>query len=425
MRTASTVAQRQPGHAATPLARCATALFSVRPSLRLAGRGCTASRGRTTFRRSPSLLIQTAPAADENFASTATLRCPSSAASTHGVHSAAACRRAFTFPTAIPQVSRDVDVECEGVPPCPCAETFPSSPLSLGQGRRWPLVVFLNGRGTCGNLALWNFQLHGLRHWYGFLLLMPDSVRHAKGRFWCTPVDMLHAPDACGGSDDDAYIWSLVEEVRSDYEISDVIIMGWSNGAGLATTMACNHASDLLGAIVVAGGDAHTYAIPDHPSYSRGCQPDGPVHMLYLHDPNDLIVHYSNAVANVEHAANASGCDTSVCPAPQRRLDLVRHLEGVQRVGGDILNLGPRPRMETTLFAYRHCLPGGSAEMMVLMGYGSATSWCGSGSSHRPQLPSSPATTWAQVPVGANQPWDDLVLLLARSWPHPRLWSAK
>ena len=156
--------------------------------------------------------------------------------------------------------------------------------------------MFLNGRGTCGNLALWNFQLHGLRHWYGFLLLMPDSVRHAKGRFWCTPVDMLHAPDACGGSDDDAYIWSLVEEVRSDYEISDVIIMGWSNGAGLATTMACNHASDLLGAIVVAGGDAHTYAIPDHPSYSRGCQPDGPVHMLYLHDPNDLIVHYSNAV---------------------------------------------------------------------------------------------------------------------------------
>jgi len=250
---------------------------------------------------------------------------------------------------------------------------------TAGQGRRWPLVVFLNGRGTCGNLALWNFQLHGLRHWYGFLLLMPDSVRHAKGRFWCTPVDMLHAPDACGGSDDDAYIWSLVEEVRSDYEISDVIIMGWSNGAGLATTMACNHASDLLGAIVVAGGDAHTYAIPDHPSYSRGCQPDGPVHMLYLHDPNDLIVHYSNVVANVEHAANASGCDTSVCPAPQRRLDLVRHLEGVQRVGGDILNLGPRPRMETTLFAYRHCLPGGSAEMMVLMGYGSATSWYLSG----------------------------------------------
>ena len=98
MRTASTVAQRQPGHAATPLARCATALFSVRPSLRLAGRGCTASRGRTTFRRSPSLLIQTAPAADENFASTATLRCPSSAASTHGVHSAAACRRASEPP---------------------------------------------------------------------------------------------------------------------------------------------------------------------------------------------------------------------------------------------------------------------------------------------------------------------------------------
>ena len=61
------------------------------------------------------------------------------------------------------------------------------------------------------------------------------------------------------------------------------------------------------------------------------------------------INHYGNDVRNAEEAAAFVGCELPEpypsfvgCPVQKRKYDLLPHLEGLERVGGDILNFGPR-----------------------------------------------------------------------------------
>ena len=202
--------------------------------------------------------------------------------------------------------------------------------------------------------------------------------------YYCPPQYFSQDAESCEGSDDDAYIWSLVEEVKANYNVGDVIIWGHSNGAAMTLTMMCQHSADIFGIIVEAGDASHTIPVDGHPSFSKGCLQEQPVNMLFHHDPNDLVVHYTYGVANMEDAAAANGCyNAHGCPYQVRKLDTLPHLEGVERIGGDIVSFGPRPWNETTHYAYA-CPPGASTEAFIVQTWGSKTGWFEQGDANPP-----------------------------------------
>jgi len=220
--------------------------------------------------------------------------------------------------------------------PSPTVRAFELVPVDAGRGPvslyvpdantpgdPMPLLLLLHGYTSSGSGQEAYMDFLAVVDEFGFLYAHPDgTVDVAGNRFW-------NATYACcnffnSPVDDSGYLRGLIDLIETSYSVSDVYIMGHSNGGFMSYRMACDH-SDRITAI--AGLAGATFLDP------ADCGSPSPVHVLQIHGTNDDTIYYNGgcigancypgAVSSVEQWAAFSGCD----PIPDTSapdLDLVQ-----------------------------------------------------------------------------------------------------
>ncbi|MDA1092904.1 MAG: alpha/beta hydrolase-fold protein [Acidobacteria bacterium] len=227
-------------------------------------------------------------------------------------------------------------------------------PSGDNAGTASPLIVLLHTYGRTGAIQDEYMGLSALADAYGFILVAPDgtpSTAENNPRYW-------NASAACcvwdqEALDDSAYIASIIDLVKADYEVDPkrVYILGHSNGGFMAHRLAHEHSGTIAAIASIAGPDQSD----ERPT------PPNPVHVLHIHGDADTAIAYEGgeirggtypgARQSVENWAARNGCSAEGRDAGT--LDLDRTLDG----------------MESTVTRYTSsCKAGGSAELWTIAG---------------------------------------------------------
>lgn len=159
-----------------------------------------------------------------------------------------------------------------------------------------PLVVLLHGYSPIPNYMRGMFRMRTFSEDHGVLLVAPEGLQDQVGQyFW-------NGSDACcdfgqSGTDDVAYLVSLVEEIRAAYHVDSrrVYAMGHSNGSFMANTLACER-PDLLAGIVSIAGAANP-----------ACEASGGPSVLHAHGTADNVIEFDGGFLNGTAYPGAEG----------------------------------------------------------------------------------------------------------------------
>ena len=83
---------------------------------------------------------------------------------------------------------------------------------------------------------------------------------------------------SCG--DDIGFIKSIIDTVKNRYEITDVYVVGMSNGGKIAHALGCQYGDDIKGIINVVGS----------PQYGLACKPESPTNYIIYAGNKDYVV---------------------------------------------------------------------------------------------------------------------------------------
>jgi polyhydroxybutyrate depolymerase len=207
-----------------------------------------------------------------------------------------------------------------------------------------PLVLVLHGYGANGAAQSVYFGLPRLLRREAFYVLAPDGTLDEAGlRHWDVRGETV---------DDHAYLRGLIEDTRAAVPVSEVFVLGHSNGGFMAYRLACDSADLVDGIVSLAGSEA-----------LERCAPERPVSVLQIHGTADDTVlfdggeirgyAYASASQVVATWAARLGCDPSIERLPA--IDLVGEVEGA----------------ETRVESYRGaCRDGTAAELWAMEGAG-------------------------------------------------------
>ena len=203
-----------------------------------------------------------------------------------------------------------------------------------------PLLVLLHGYGASAEAQDTYLGVTRAARAEGVYVLLPDGTRAPDGqRFW----DLLGLT-----VDDHGYLRGLVEEARAALPVSQVLLLGHSNGGFMAYRLACD-SGDVVGAIAsLAGSDG-----------TGGCEPAAPTSVLQIHGTADATVAYEggtiaglpypSAPETVARWAAQLGCADTPATGPE--LDLLGSVDGA----------------ETEVTAYAEgCAEGARAELWTM-----------------------------------------------------------
>jgi polyhydroxybutyrate depolymerase len=180
-----------------------------------------------------------------------------------------------------------------------------------------PLLVVLHGYRSSAERVERLFPLGSGAAVADVIVVRPEGTKDSAGlRFW-------NAAEACcdlldRGVDDEAYLISIIEEIRQTVAVSEVALFGHSNGGFMAYTLACRHPEDFATVVTFAG------ALDDPPP---DCGAEGPARVLHVHGTEDSIIRYdggalfqqppyTGATATIGVFADGAGCGAFVPGTP-------------------------------------------------------------------------------------------------------------
>lgn len=245
--------------------------------------------------------------------------------------------------------------DCPSNPPLMIGGERPAMvqiPVDYDVTTRYPLVVVLHGRGATGMIQSAYFGLVDRVDTEDFVLVMPDGIVASDGRtIWnATPACCATTPEEAM-IDDVGYIRGLIEEAAATYSIdaTRVGLIGHSNGAFMAFTMACE-ASEVVTSIVGLAGSSFEDVESCQPATER-------VSVLAIHGDADETVPFEGiegifpgAVETAERYAMLAGCNTGN-PGMEPARDVVGNIPGT----------------ETTVTTWPDCLAGTDVELWTIM----------------------------------------------------------
>lgn len=232
------------------------------------------------------------------------------------------------------------------------------TPVTLTEGKQYPLVVLLHGYSATGYVQSAYFQMHALTDADAALWIAPDGNTDSTGKqFWNA------GPECCDFDgtqpDDVGYLSQLVDDIEAEWPIdpNQIFFIGHSNGGFMSYRMARERADKIAAIMSLAGN------VP-----SAGPTPSQPVSVLHLHGTADAVIPYdyqgTGAVADTQIASGWDGCTTDT--VGDSTLDLDESVAGA----------------ETHIVGYTGCPAGVAVEL-----------WSLEGSSHVPGLVDTFATT--------------------------------
>lgn len=182
-------------------------------------------------------------------------------------------------------------------------------PSGFAEGKQYPLVVVLHGYSVNGVIQEAYFNAKSLVTSDKAFVIAPDGTVDSMGhQFW-------NADPACcdfdhTGVDDDSYLSTVIADIKHDWPIDRVLVMGHSNGGYMTYRLACDHADQLDALVVLAG------AYP-----TTACSPSRPLPLIHMHGDQDMEVPYSNALPSVTQWAMLDGCGGNFVDGPTYDLD--------------------------------------------------------------------------------------------------------
>lgn len=202
------------------------------------------------------------------------------------------------------------------------------APAERGNGAI-PLVLSLHGYEGQAEAHDWYFGLSDRIIDYHFALITPQGSSDDRGNpFW-------NATDGCCnfyGSAVDDYGWltGLVEEAREIVKVSEVYVVGYSNGGFMSYRLACDGLDRLVAIASLAGS---SFGDPER------CAEAAPVSVLQIHGTGDLNIPYAGtleydrgypgAVELIERWARRAGCDEAT-PVALPNIDLDASIDGAE-----------------------------------------------------------------------------------------------
>jgi len=228
-------------------------------------------------------------------------------------------------------------------------------PADYSIATSYPVVLMLHGFGANAELQDVVFGLTKRVTTDQFILITPNGTEDEQGRrFWNA------TPECCDlfltGVDDVNYLLGLIDEANHTYatNISQVALVGHSNGGYMSYRMACER-PDIIKRVAVLAGSV--YLDP------TSCVADAPVSLLHLHGTADKVVPYHSTVtatgddlktvgakAAVMRWADRAGCVTST--VSNNALDLLQD----------------QPGNETDLIDWKNCQAGFSIRLLRMNG---------------------------------------------------------
>ena len=145
-----------------------------------------------------------------------------------------------------------------------------------------PLVLaFHGGGGSAQNMKVgYDILKKSDKEW--FILAFPNGSSPLKS--WALAT--WNAGTCCGWSvrnqtDDVAFVRALIAQIKSEYRVSKIFVMGMSNGAMMSYRLACDAADIIDGVGAVAGTDN-----------TLSCNPKETTPIMHIHAINDDHVLY-------------------------------------------------------------------------------------------------------------------------------------
>ena len=170
-------------------------------------------------------------------------------------------------------------------------------PKAFKKKDKWPLIISLHGFGGSSRIQDFYVRLNKFQNKFGFVFVSPNGLKNSEGKgFW-------NASNFCCDFenkkvDDVAYIKSIIEEVSKSRAIgridpSRIFLIGYSNGAFLASKIACSSRVNIAGVVSISG----TSDLRDENGKlinlnELNCEHDRAIPYLHVHGTSDETIRY-------------------------------------------------------------------------------------------------------------------------------------
>ncbi|MBC97570.1 MAG: hypothetical protein CME63_07455 [Halobacteriovoraceae bacterium] len=205
-------------------------------------------------------------------------------------------------------------------------------PRKFEKKEKWPLLISLHGYGGNSLIQKYYIRLGHYENQFGYVYTAPNGIKNNEGkRFW-------NASEFCCNFDpqivdDVSYIKNLIHRITTSPEIgridlSQIYLIGYSNGAFLASKIACESDLPIAGIVTISGtGDLRG---KDQQLFLKDkieCSHNRPIKVLHIHGTEDETIRYQgfdngktahvSAIDHVTRWANHNGCKGSLEKKPE------------------------------------------------------------------------------------------------------------
>ena len=170
-------------------------------------------------------------------------------------------------------------------------------PKDFKKKDKWPLIISMHGYGGSSFIQNYYIRLKRYKSKFGYVFASPNGLNNEEGKSYWNASEFCCDFDK-SGVDDIAYIKGIIEEIKSSKEIGRidpkrVYLIGYSNGAFLASKIACSDQVDIAGIVTISGTsdlrdtDGELLDVKD-----LNCKHDRPIPTLHVHGTEDSTILY-------------------------------------------------------------------------------------------------------------------------------------
>lgn len=183
-------------------------------------------------------------------------------------------------------------------------------PRGFEKQEKWPLIISMHGFGGSSLIQNYYVRLGAYNNKFGFVYASPNGLKNNEGKgFWnasnfCCDFDQTDV-------DDVAYIKGIIDEITHSHEIgridlSRIFLIGYSNGAFLASKIACSSEVHIAGLVTISGTsdlrDMNSQLLDTDKSL---CEHSRAIPMLHVHGDNDETIPYEGKDNGLTGSAGA------------------------------------------------------------------------------------------------------------------------
>lgn len=197
-------------------------------------------------------------------------------------------------------------------------------PRKFDKKDKWPLIISLHGYGGTSRLQNYYIRLSAFQNDFGFVYVAPDGLKDSNGKgYWnasefCCDFDNSQVNDV-------EFIKKLIESIKSSDQIGridtdKIYLIGYSNGAFLASTIACSNEINIAGIVTISGTSDLRNPMGELVDENQlNCEHQRAIPVLHVHGDADTTIAYDGfdngrtahvgALAQLKRWASHNGCD--------------------------------------------------------------------------------------------------------------------